>query len=226
MNCPLPRARSRQLFSMLVAVGGAFALAGCGPVGGFGGGPVTPRGDVPVAPVDASQAGNPDAIGSGPTRIALILPITQASGASAVGLSLRRAAELAYADSGGNDVTFLVKDDRSTPDGAREAAQAAAAEGAEVYLGLPFIAFRAPISVRRASRAARANPSSPSPRIRAPPRAASICCRFSSRTMSTGSSITPLPAARRASPPSFRRMITGASPRRSFRRSPRAGACA
>ena len=138
MNFPVPRARSRHLVSMVAAIGGALALAGCGPVGGFGGGPVAPRGDAPVAPLDAAQAGNPDAIGSGPTRIALILPITQASGASAVGLSLRRAAELAYADSGGNDVTFLVKDDRSTPDGAREAAQAAIAEGAEVFLGPLF----------------------------------------------------------------------------------------
>ncbi|MCI0736789.1 MAG: penicillin-binding protein activator, partial [Beijerinckiaceae bacterium] len=77
-------------------------------------------------------------IGTGPARVAIILPITQASGASAVGTSLRNAAELAYQEAGNNDITLLVKDDHSTPEGARAATQAAISEGAELILGPLF----------------------------------------------------------------------------------------
>lgn len=114
------------------------ALAGCGPIGGELGS--RPRANVPQAqePVAAQPQGNGQNIGSGPVRVGAILPLTQADGPSSVGVSLRNAIELAYADSGANDVTFLIKDDRSTPDGAREATQAALSEGAEVFLGPLF----------------------------------------------------------------------------------------
>ena len=75
-----------------------------------------------------------------PSEIAMILPLTQASGASVVGASLRNAAQLAYAESGANDVMILVKDDRSTPAGAGAATQAAIDEGAEIILGPLFAA--------------------------------------------------------------------------------------
>ena len=42
-------------------------------------------------------------LGTGPVRIALILPLTQGSGPSVVGQSLRNAAELAITESGGGD---------------------------------------------------------------------------------------------------------------------------
>ncbi|MGH6801145.1 MAG: ABC transporter substrate-binding protein, partial [Methylocella sp.] len=77
-------------------------------------------------------------IGSGPARVALILPMTQATGPSVVGASLRNAAELAWAEAGNNDITLLVKDDRSTPEGARAAAQEALSEGAELIIGPLF----------------------------------------------------------------------------------------
>jgi len=102
----------------------------------------------------ASQAAPPDRseqIGSGPARVALIVPLTQASGPSVVGTSLRNAAELAYLEAGGNDVTLLVKDDRSNPDSAREAAQAALSEGAELVIGPLFAS-----SVREVGKVARA----------------------------------------------------------------------
>jgi branched-chain amino acid transport system substrate-binding protein len=117
-------------------------LAGCGPVGGIGTGPAVEQ---PLnAPTSAVQSGplngtsNSAQIGSGPVKIALIVPLTQGSGPSLVGASLRNAAELALIDSGGNDLTILVKDDQSTPAGARAAAQAAVAEGAELILGPLF----------------------------------------------------------------------------------------
>jgi len=140
-------------FGLLRALGAlslALSLGACNSLGGaFGGGGVgelsgtAPKAATP-APATAEQ------IGSGPVRVALILPLTQASGPSVVGLSLRNAAELALSEAGGNDLTLLVKDDHSTPEGARAAAQAALSDGADLVIGPLF----AP-NVREVGRAAR-----------------------------------------------------------------------
>ncbi len=126
------------------------SVAACGSISGmFGHGP----GEVAPAP-QAQVAPPPDRgeqIGSGPARVALIVPLTQASGPSIVGTSLRNAAELAYLEAGGNDVTLLVKDDHSDPEGARAAAQAAISEGAELVIGPLFAS-----SVREVGKVARA----------------------------------------------------------------------
>jgi branched-chain amino acid transport system substrate-binding protein len=95
----------------------------------------------PAAPGTARTAGEAtEQIGTGSIKIALIVPLTQASGPSVVGASLRNAAQLAYMDSGANDVSILVKDDHSTPAGASAAAQSAVNEGAEIILGPVFAA--------------------------------------------------------------------------------------
>ena len=102
------------------------SVAACGSMSGS-----LWHGPVDVA-APASQAAPPDRseqIGSGPARVALIVPLTQASGPSVVGTSLRNAAELAYLEAGGNDVTLLVKDDRSNPDSARHLAHFTHARG-------------------------------------------------------------------------------------------------
>ncbi len=130
----------RTIGASATALALASLLSACGQ---FGGGdrprvaaapplaaPTTPVESRPLA--SATQTG---AIGTGPVKVALILPMTQNGGASNLGRSLRNAAELAYTEAGSNDLTILVKDDRSTPDGAREAAQAAVADGAELILG-------------------------------------------------------------------------------------------
>lgn len=128
-------------------------LAGCGP-SGFNASPSgTANLSAPTIPVESSPLGGADAanqIGSGPVRVALIVPLTQGGKPSVVGKSLRNAAELAVVDSGGNDLTILVKDDQSTPDGARAAAEAAIAEGAEAIIG-PLFAN----NVREVARVAR-----------------------------------------------------------------------
>lgn len=126
----------------------ALALGGCGPVGTSGRGPIS------EAPVDPAALGAPtgDTFGSGPKRIALILPLTQQGGPSAVGQSLRNAAQLAVSESGESAVTVLVKDDQSSPEGARAAAEAAIAEGAEVIVG-PLYAS----NVREVARLARSS---------------------------------------------------------------------
>jgi ABC-type branched-subunit amino acid transport system substrate-binding protein len=129
----------------------AMLLAACNPIGGPGrslslGAPTPAQGTPPRAASEVSEQ-----IGSGSVKIALIVPLTQASGPSLVGGSLRNAAQLAYADSGANDVSILVKDDHSTPAGSAAAAQSAVSEGAEIILG-PVAAA----SVKEAGAVARA----------------------------------------------------------------------
>ena len=120
----------------------ALGLAGCGPSGlGRPGpaGPLPPPGiGIESAPLAAT--GDPMRIGTGPVRIALIAPLTGPNGPSAVGLSLRNAAELAVAAFDNAQVTVIVKDDQSSPAGARAAAQAAIAEGAQLVVGPLFAA--------------------------------------------------------------------------------------
>ena len=120
----------------------ALALTGCGPSGLGRGGPAAPL-PPPSTAIESSpltSTGDPNRIGSGPVRIALIAPLTGPNGPSALGVSLRNAAELAVAAFDQADVTVIVKDDQSSPAGARAAAQAALAEGAELIAGPLFAA--------------------------------------------------------------------------------------
>lgn len=90
-------------------------------------------------PVATPQTGG-DTIGNGPVKIALILPLSAANGQAAA-MSLRNAAELAVQDfSGGtnSNIQILIRDDKGTPEGAREATQSALAAGAELVLGPLF----------------------------------------------------------------------------------------
>jgi branched-chain amino acid transport system substrate-binding protein len=143
----------RVIFSAASVVSLAALLAACGQT--FGSGPFggDARLSAPTTPVQSrSLAGEGSSqIGSGPDKVALILPLTQNGNPSSIGKSLRNAAELAYTESGSNDLTILVKDDRSTPDGARDATQAAIGEGAELILGPLFAG-----DVREAARVAKA----------------------------------------------------------------------
>jgi len=124
-------------WARLAAAGGlAVALAGCNQLG-FGRNPEPPLA-APVSSVHTQPLAG--TIGSGPVHIALILPMTQGSGPSAVGNSLRNAAELAIADSATTELTIVVKDDHSSAEGARNAAQEAVNEGTELILGPLFAA--------------------------------------------------------------------------------------
>jgi branched-chain amino acid transport system substrate-binding protein len=123
------------------------ALAGCNSMGisdPFSS-PTTP---VQSQPLPAATTG--DTIGTGPVRVGLILPLTQGSGPSAVGVSLRNAAQLAVDESGSNQITLIVLDDHSTPEGAAQAAQAAISGGAELIVGPLFSS-----SVREVGRVAK-----------------------------------------------------------------------
>ena len=117
----------------------AAVTAGCnmsgrgGPSGG-----ATPL-SAPTIPVESQPLAGPTAdsnqIGSGSVHVGLIVPLTQGSGPSVVGQSLRNAAELALTEAGSQDISLLVKDDLSTPDGAKAAAAAVLAGGAELIIG-------------------------------------------------------------------------------------------
>jgi len=124
--------RSAAVFAGVAA--GTIALSACSNPS-FSPGSHEVSSPTAIAPTGA-QAG--DTIGTGPVKVALILPLTQGAGPSAVGASLRNAAELALSEAGSSDITLLVKDDHSTPDGAKAATQAALAEGADLVLGPLF----------------------------------------------------------------------------------------
>jgi branched-chain amino acid transport system substrate-binding protein len=124
--------RAMTVLGLCLTLGACYSVTGMFARGG-------PGGTVPGAPAgNSEQAGPGEKIGSGEAKVALILPMTQASGPSNVGISLRNAAELAYFEAGNNDITLLVKDDRSTPEGARAAAQSALSEGADLIIGPLF----------------------------------------------------------------------------------------
>jgi branched-chain amino acid transport system substrate-binding protein len=131
----------RQLSAAAAAIGASLALAACLPTGGGSGQAGDFSFSAPTSKVESQPlpgTSGPDTIGSGPVKVALIIPLTQSSGPSVVGTSLRNAAELAMNEAGNNDLTLLIKDDHSTPDGARAAAQAALSDGAELFLGPLF----------------------------------------------------------------------------------------
>ncbi|MCJ2082145.1 penicillin-binding protein activator [Methylobacterium sp. J-090] len=142
-------ARAKGRLTELIGVGAvALALAGC--IGGPDGGPRSSRRTPPMVaevppeglpPGETSVPGpaSPGTrIGTGSVKVALVVPLTGPG--AAVGAALRNAAELAMEDFQKPDLQILVKDDRGTPDGAREAAQAALADGAELVLGPLFAA--------------------------------------------------------------------------------------
>ena len=141
---------SRRNATKWAALGlGLALLAGCGApsLGPFSDAAPAPP---PPGPGAAPIVGG-DTFGTGPVKVAAILPLTQNGQPSAVGQSLRNAAQLAVDESGGGDITLTVLDDRSTPDGAAQAAQTAIGGGAEIVLGPLFAA-----NVRQVATAAKA----------------------------------------------------------------------
>ena len=91
-----------------------------------------------AGPPPGAPLGGETRIGTGPVKVALILPMTGAGQGAVVAQSMRNAAELALGESQGSDITLLVKDDLGTPEGAQAAAQQALAEGAELIVGPLF----------------------------------------------------------------------------------------
>ena len=96
----------------------------------FGGGPTAP-----LSPVGAGQV-----LGSGPVRVALLLPLTGDRSLSAVATSMRNGAELAmdFIASNANmtdNITLEIRDTGPSAQGAAAAASAAVSAGASLILG-------------------------------------------------------------------------------------------
>jgi ABC-type branched-subunit amino acid transport system substrate-binding protein len=123
--------------ALLLAASLPVSLAACvgGPDGGARVQSHAPSAPAETAPTETAGATR---IGTGSVKVALIVPLTGPG--SAVGAALRNAAELAIEDFQKPDLQILVKDDRGSPEGARDAAQAAIADGAELVLGPLFAA--------------------------------------------------------------------------------------
>jgi ABC-type branched-subunit amino acid transport system substrate-binding protein len=137
---------SRRAFAALAPLG----LAGCVGSGtllppGLVGGEAPPP-ETPVAPMSGSV------VGTGSVRVALILPLSGPGQGAVAAQSMRNAAELALGEFQDPDITLIVKDDRGTPEGARDAASQAIAEGAELIIGPLFAgSVQAAASVARQS---------------------------------------------------------------------------
>ena len=93
---------------------------------------------IETAALPTSPASTSPIIGKGSVRVALLLPLTGSSQGAAAATSLRNAADMAMAEFQNPDLTILVKDDRGTAEGARQAASEAVAEGAELIIGPLF----------------------------------------------------------------------------------------
>ncbi|KMO28992.1 ethanolamine utilization protein EutM [Methylobacterium variabile] len=117
-----------------LALAAVLALGACGGVDS----PMVATRTAPVDAPAAGPAGDGTTLGAGSVKVALILPLTGPG--AAVGAAMRNAADLALQESQNPDLKILVKDDRGTPDGAREAAAASVAEGAELIIGPLFAA--------------------------------------------------------------------------------------
>jgi branched-chain amino acid transport system substrate-binding protein len=129
---------------LIVAAGFALALAACNSTSvGF---PNDPPAPAPVPHVQSQPLGAGgggtvgETVGTGPVRVGAILPLTQNGAPSVIGQSLRNAAQLAVEESGSSDITLMIVDDHSTPEGAAQAAQQVLGAGAEIIVGPLFAA--------------------------------------------------------------------------------------
>jgi ABC-type branched-subunit amino acid transport system substrate-binding protein len=134
MDHALRRLIALSLMAFLTACSG-----GLGSLPGLG----TPEETVEAPPPPPSQqaatapASGPS-LGTGAVRVALILPLSSSGSGGSAALALKNAAELALSEAPNSDLTLLIKDDRGTPEGAREATQQAVQEGAELIVGPLF----------------------------------------------------------------------------------------
>jgi branched-chain amino acid transport system substrate-binding protein len=123
--------RCHSLAVLLIAV--AALLAACsGNSSYFSSTPGFSPAQPSAPPVPAST------IGAGQVKVALILPMSAAGNAGVAGQAMRNAAELALEEFKAPNIQLLVKDDGGTPEGARQVAEQALNEGAEIILGPLF----------------------------------------------------------------------------------------
>lgn len=118
----------------LLRFAGAGSLAALAAACGGGSGLDPLPSEQPAQPGTPATPAGPN-LGSGPVRIGLILPLSGQGSFATVATALRNAADLAMSEFDNPGITVLVKDDRGDAAAARDAAQQAIAEGAELILG-------------------------------------------------------------------------------------------
>lgn len=95
-------------------------------------------------------AQGPSGAGQGATvKVALLLPLGGSGSSAKVAQALKQAGELALFDFDDPNVSLIAKDTKGTAEGAREAAEAAVQDGAELILGPIFsqeVAAAAPVA--------------------------------------------------------------------------------
>jgi len=89
-------------------------------------------------PPQAGEAPPGGTLGGGQVKAGLILPLSAGGNAGVAGQAMRNAAEMALAEFNAPNIQLLVKDDAGNPDTARQGAQQALDEGAEIILGPLF----------------------------------------------------------------------------------------
>jgi len=122
--------RRRAVAGLLAGAG--TLLAGCSAVSNY-----FPQAS---SPQPAAQAPQPSAatLGTGEVKAGLILPLSATGNAGVAGQAMRNAAEMALAEFNSPNLQLLVKDDGGNPEVARQDADQAINEGAQIILGPLF----------------------------------------------------------------------------------------
>jgi outer membrane PBP1 activator LpoA protein len=94
----------------------------------------------------------PGVVTGGAVKVGLLLPLGATGEPARIAAAMKQAAELALIDAGNANITLVTKDTGGSANGARAAAEAVLAEGAEVILGpllAPEVAAVAPVAKGR-----------------------------------------------------------------------------
>ena len=139
LRTPVATPSRRRWLAGLLATAGTL-LAGCSNNSSFfnslpslSSGSPPPEGGPPPGPAVAANT-----IGTGQVKAGLILPMSAGGNAGVAGLAMRNAAEMALSEFNGANIQLLVLDDAGNPDTARQMAQQAMDQGAEIILGPLF----------------------------------------------------------------------------------------
>ena len=136
MSAELPVQASANLPSRRQSLAGLLASAGL-LLGGCSQNSSLLSSATSSAPQSA-QAPPGASLGNGEVKAALILPLSAPGNAGVAGQSMRNAAEMALAEFNSPNIQLLIKDDGGTAEAARQGAQQALDEGAEIILGPLF----------------------------------------------------------------------------------------
>jgi branched-chain amino acid transport system substrate-binding protein len=144
LQAPVARLTRRRSLAGLLGTAGVL-LGGCSGTSSFfnslptlGSSSPPPQDGGAQLPPPTQQASAANVIGAGQVKAALILPLSAGGNAGVAGQAMRNAAEMALSEFNGANVQILVFDDAGNPDSARQAAQQALGQGAEIILGPLF----------------------------------------------------------------------------------------